>query len=69
MSERLLSPLAYIIVLVILMLLTVLTVGLSFLHDGGLAHIVLGETIAVVKAALVVLFFMHVLRSRRRRRP
>ncbi len=63
MSERLLSPVAYVIVLLILMLLTVLTVGLSFLHNGGLAHIVVGETIAVVKAALVVLFFMHVLRS------
>ena len=63
MSERLLSPVGYIIVLVILMLLTVLTVGLSFLPSGGLAHIVAGEAIAAVKAALVVLFFMHALRS------
>ena len=62
MSERLLSPVGYMIVLVILMLLTVLTVGLSFLPRRA-AHIVAGQAIAVVKASLVVLFFMHVLRS------
>ena len=63
MSERMLSPAGYIIVLVILLLLTALTVGLSFLHDGGIAHLVIGESIAVGKAALVVLFFMHAFRS------
>ena len=63
MSERLLSPAAYIIVLVVLML--------SDHPDGrpvvrsqfGLMRIVAGQAIAVVKASLVVLFFMHALRS------
>ncbi len=63
MTERLLSPAAYIVVLVVLMLLTILTVGLSFLPSSGAMRVVAGETIAVVKASLVVLFFMHVLRS------
>jgi cytochrome c oxidase subunit IV len=63
LSERLLSPAGYITVLVILVLLTVLTVGLSFLPSSGLARIVAGQSVAAVKASLVVLFFMHVLRS------
>jgi cytochrome c oxidase subunit IV len=63
MSDRLLSPAAYIIVLVILMVLTILTVGLSFLPSSGMMRLVAGQSIAVVKASLVVLFFMHALRS------
>jgi cytochrome c oxidase subunit 4 len=63
MSERLLAPAGYIAVLAALLLLTFLTVGLSFVPSSGLMRIVLGQTIAVVKAALVVLFFMHALRS------
>ena len=59
MSERLLSPAVYIIVLVVLMLLTILTVGLSFVPSSGIVRIVAGQTIAVIKASLVVLFFMH----------
>ena len=51
------------IVLAILVLLTILTVGLSFLPSSGLMRIVAGQSIAVVKASLVVLFFMHALRS------
>ena len=63
MSEHLLSPLAYIVVFVILVLLTVVTVGVSFLEVAGIWHVVLGQTIAIAKAALVVLFFMHALQS------
>jgi len=63
MSDRLLSPVSYVIVLVILMLLTILTVGLSFVPSSGIMRIVAGQTIAAVKASLVVLFFMHALRS------
>ncbi len=63
MPERLLSPLSYGIVLVILMVLTVLTVGLSFLPSTGMMRIATGQAIAVVKASLVVLFFMHALKS------
>ena len=40
LSERLLSPAAYITVLVILVLLTILTVGLSFVPSSGLMRIV-----------------------------
>jgi cytochrome c oxidase subunit IV len=63
MSERLLTPVTYIIVLAILLLLTILTVYMSFLPGSGLMRIVTGQAIAVAKAALVVLFFMHALRS------
>jgi cytochrome c oxidase subunit IV len=63
MSERLLTPAAYMVVLVVLLLLTFLTVGLSFVPSSGLMRIVAGQAIAVVKASLVVLFFMHALRS------
>jgi cytochrome c oxidase subunit IV len=63
MSDRLLSPVTYVIVFVILVLLTLLTVGLSFVPSTGLMRIVAGESIALVKASLVVLFFMHALRS------
>jgi cytochrome c oxidase subunit IV len=63
MSERLLTPLGYMVILVILLLLTILTVGLSFVPGSTLTHAVVGQAIAVVKASLVVLFFMHALRS------
>ena len=63
LSERLLSPAGYITILAILVLLTILTVGLSFLPSSGLARIVAGQSVAAVKASLVVLFFMHALRS------
>jgi cytochrome c oxidase subunit IV len=65
MAERSLSPLAYIAVLAALYVLTILTVGLTFVPSSGLMHIVMGQSIAVLKAALVVLFFMHALRSPR----
>jgi cytochrome c oxidase subunit IV len=63
MSERLLSPIAYVVIDVILVLLTILTVGVSFLPASTPVHIASGMAIAVVKASLVVLFFMHVLSS------
>jgi cytochrome c oxidase subunit 4 len=37
----------------------------SFFDIPGLGHIVIGLTIAVCKAALVILFFMHVIHSSR----
>jgi cytochrome c oxidase subunit IV len=42
-----------------LMVLTALTVGAAFV-DLGFLNIIVALTIAVVKASLVVLFFMHV---------
>ncbi|MGO8749295.1 MAG: cytochrome C oxidase subunit IV family protein [Thermoguttaceae bacterium] len=63
MPERLLSPAVYIAVLVVLLCLTILTVGLSFVPSSAVMRIVAGQSIAIVKASLVVLFFMHALRS------
>ncbi len=63
MSERSLSPVVYIVIDVILVLLTILTVGASFVQASGPTHIASGMVIAIVKASLVVLFFMHALMS------
>ena len=63
MSERLLTPAVFIGIFVILVVLTLLTVGLSFVPSSPLMRIIAGQGIAVVKASLVVLFFMHALRS------
>jgi cytochrome c oxidase subunit IV len=65
MAERTISPRTYVIVCVLLIVLTVLTVAVSFAHLPGLWHLVFGLLIAVCKASLVVLFFMHVLISPR----
>ena len=45
---------------VLLILLTLLTVSVSFFPLSGIWHIVIGLSIAACKATLVVLFFMHV---------
>src|SRR5690242_1095768 len=63
MSERLMSPATYLVVLVALVALTVLTVAISFAPLTGGWHIALGLSIAAVKASLVLLFFMHAIRS------
>ena len=64
MSERALSPITYIVLDLVLVILTILTVALSFVPETAIRHLAGGFAIAVVKAALVVLFFMHALRSR-----
>jgi cytochrome c oxidase subunit IV len=64
MSERAISPITYVVIDLILVVLTILTVALSFAPETGLGHLAGGLAIAIVKAALVVLFFMHALRSR-----
>jgi cytochrome c oxidase subunit IV len=65
MAERLIAPRTYIIVCVILVLLTLLTLSVSFVHLPGVWHIVAGLIIGLCKASLVVLFFMHALVSPR----
>jgi cytochrome c oxidase subunit 4 len=65
MAERMIKARTYLIVCVLLILLTFLTVGVSFMPIAGRWHIVIGLTIALTKATLVVLFFMHVLLSPR----
>ena len=53
-------------VLIVLLVLTCLTVGVSFFNLGSpVWHIAVGISIAVVKASLVVLFFMHALHGSR----
>ncbi len=63
MSERILSVSTYASVLAALLVLTVATVGVSFIPLAGHWHITAGLGIAVIKGGLVVLFFMHALHS------
>src|SRR5436309_3462269 len=59
------TPATYVVICAVLLVLTVLTVRISFVPLTGLWHILLGLGIAVCKASLVVLFFMHALHSSR----
>jgi cytochrome c oxidase subunit IV len=63
-QQPLVSPRTYLIVWVVLIALTVTTVGITFLPLGHW-HTPVGLAIAVGKASLVILFFMHALRSQR----
>ncbi|SRR6266446_1845914 len=65
MAARTISPMAYVAVCTILVLLTVLTVSISFIPLAGVWHTVMGLIIGLTKASLVVLFFMHALFSDR----
>jgi cytochrome c oxidase subunit 4 len=65
MAERAIAPRTYVIVCLILVLLTVLTVGVSLVPLSNAWHTAIGLVIAVCKASLVLLFFMHVLVSPR----
>jgi len=63
-SARLHSPATYFLILAVLVVLTFVTVGLSFVPLPGAWHSILGLAIAVAKASLVGLFFMHLIDSR-----
>ena len=65
MAQRTLSVPHYVIICGVLILLTCLTVGLSFAGLGAGWHVVVGLTIALCKATLVAAFFMHVVHSPR----
>lgn len=65
MAARFESVAVYLVVLFLLLLLTVATMGLSFLNLPTTWHVAGGLSIAAVKASLVVLFFMHALVSPR----
>jgi cytochrome c oxidase subunit IV len=66
MAERTIAPATYTVVCALLVLLTITTVAVSFVPmQPGVWHIVVGLTIGLVKASLVVLFFMHALLSDR----
>ena len=64
MSEYVSRTSTYYAVFVALIALTFLTVGISFI-DLGAWHTPVGLVIAVTKASLVALFFMHLLHSPR----
>lgn len=60
MTEHIVPRQTYVGVFVALLLLTGATVGASFLPLGHPGHVLVGLGIAAAKAALVVLYFMHV---------
>jgi cytochrome c oxidase subunit 4 len=63
-SEKVTSPPTYFVVFAALVALTVLTVSVSFLELGSW-HTPVGVGVGIVKALLVVLFFMHLWGSTR----
>jgi cytochrome c oxidase subunit 4 len=65
MAERVLAPATYWSVLAILLVLTVLTVSVSFIPMAGVWHIACGLVIGSLKGSLVLLFFMHAWHSER----
>lgn len=64
MAEHVSSPKLYVIVFLALMVFTVITVVVAYQDLGPLNDIV-ALTIAMTKALLVVLYFMHVRHSTR----
>jgi len=60
MSTHIVQPRVYVTIFLALMLGTTLTVIAAFYDFPGPLNVVVALTIAVVKATLVVLFFMHV---------
>jgi len=59
MSEHVVTPKVYVTIFLSLMVLTILTVVVAN-FDWGRLNIVIALGIAIIKASLVVLFFMHV---------
>ena len=55
----------YIMVFVALAALTIVTVGISYLHLGFVAAIGLALFVAVIKGSLVAGFFMHLISERK----
>ncbi len=64
MSGHVVSPKIYYAIFGSLMVLTLVTIGVAFI-DLKFMNTVVALTIAVIKATLVVLFFMHVKYSTR----
>ena len=60
MSEHVVQPRIYILIFLSLMVGTGLTVFAAFYDFPGPLNAVVALTIAVIKATLVVLYFMHV---------
>jgi cytochrome c oxidase subunit 4 len=64
MTHHIISVPTYLVIYIALMLFLLATVGASFLPLGR-AHLPVAMTIAMIKAVLIVLFFMHVYYSSR----
>ena len=65
MSEHIFSLRVYFVIFLALLVGTVLTAWVSFFNFPGPLNAVVALTIAVVKATLVVLYFMHMRYSQR----
>ncbi len=65
MSEHIVSRKVYITIFLTLMVGTAITVLAAFQDFPGPLNVVIALTIAVIKATLVVLYFMHVRYSAR----
>src|SRR3954452_9568743 len=65
MAEKIVPPRTYLLVYVALLVATALTVAFSRMPVSEDWHTVVGLSIAVVKASLVILFFMHLYYSTR----
>jgi cytochrome c oxidase subunit IV len=64
-SKHVLSVRLYAVIFLALIALTLTTTGIAFIDLGGGFNVTVALTIAVVKALLVILFFMHVRYSSR----
>jgi cytochrome c oxidase subunit 4 len=58
-EHHIVSPKVYVVIFLALLVLTTLTVGASYI-EMGIFNPIVALGIAVIKAVLVVLFFMHV---------
>ena len=65
MSEHIVQPRIYVVIFVALLMGTGLTAWVAFFNFPGPLNAVVALTIAVIKATLVVLYFMHVRYSSR----
>jgi cytochrome c oxidase subunit 4 len=63
-EHHIVGPRVYLLILLALLVLTGVTTGVAFV-DLGILNPVVALGIAVLKATLVVLFFMHVMYSSR----
>jgi cytochrome c oxidase subunit IV len=64
-SQHIVSVKLYATIFGVLLVLTLATAGVAFIDLGGASNSVVALTIAIIKALLVVLFFMHVRHSSR----
>jgi cytochrome c oxidase subunit 4 len=58
MAEHIVAPRTYVTIYILLVMFTLLTAGVAY-FDLGVFNPVVALTIAIVKALLVVLIFMH----------